>query len=286
NSWSADPYEGYIKYSFFDKDYLKQTISIDSEKPSNNFGRTELDIDEMESNIIFKQNFDIDLYDGEFLKSYTYLNLWFFDLEFIAEDSYGYDFVAGGWILDESDSHFQPTNVSAGLNYSYEPDPFWKNRIRLSLDVNSSWIMNLLKYTDSVLSFNPKFTLYIAEFLDLTFESSSVNRAMYKYIPAFAEGVGVDSKNIITDLLDSFNFFKHSDREISNFNIESLSLGAVHHLGDWDLNFKYTGLLDLISDGYIKNYQWKSEFSIFVIWKPVPEIKKNISYTENEFDFE
>jgi hypothetical protein len=92
-------------------------------------------------------------------------------------------------------------------------------------------------------------------------------------------------QNPFIDLLKSFNFFNRKDRIDSNFNIESISLSATHNLSDWDLNFKYTGLLDPISVGNIKEYQWKSEFSIFVIWKPVPEIKKNISYSENEIDF-
>ncbi len=294
NSWSVDPYEGYIKYSFFDKDYLKQTVSIDTEEPINNFAGTELFIDKMESNITFKQKFDINLYEGGLQKSYTDLNLWFFNFNFLAEDTKGYHFVtvdeltvdepSAGWYQD-SNNRLQPSQASAGVNYSYKPDPFWKNRIRLSLDINSSWTMNLLKYTDTVLSFNPKFTLYIAEFLDLSVESSSVNRAMYRYIPSFANGVGVPSENLIDDLLDSFNFFNRDDRVNSNFNIESISLSATHHLSDWDLNFKYTGLLDLIAEGVTKKYQWKSEFSIFVIWKPVPEIKKNISYSENEIDF-
>ncbi len=280
--WLFEPYEGYIRYSFFDKDFLKQTVSFDPEEASNNFARTEFFIDKMESNIIFKQNFDINLNDGEFLKSYTDLNLWFFNFNFLAEETYGYHLDLTGWTRDETNRYFQPSNVSAGVNYSYDPDPFWKNRIRLSADVNSAWTMNLLKYTDTALNFSPKLTLDIAEFLELSFESTSVNRTTYLYLP----GLVNDAQNPFIDLLKSFNFFERKDREDSNFNLESISFSAIHHLSDWDFNIEYTGEPVLITnDDNSKEYQWKSEFSIFVIWKPVPEIKKNISYSEDEINF-
>ena len=279
--WEFDPYEGYIRYAFFDKDYLKQTLSIDFEETQNNFGRTELFIDKMESNITFQQNLNINLNDWEFKKLSTDLNLWFFNFNFLAEDTYGYHLDLTGWTRDETNSHFQPSNVSAGVNYSYGPDAFWKNRIRLSADINSAWTMNLLKYTDTALNFSPKLTLDIAEFLELSFESTSVNRATYLYLP----GLVNDVQNPFIDLLRSFNFLNKEERIASNFNIESLSLGVIHHLSDWDLHFKYTGVLDLITVDSTKEYQWKSEFSIFIIWKPIPEIKKDISYNENEIYF-
>ncbi len=290
--WTFDPYEIFVKYDFFHDNYLKQTVSLDPEGITDNFSRTELFIAAMDSDITLKQNLEMKLNNWQVEESSTDLKLWFMDFNFLAQDALGYHFihpddppVEEGWILD-SVRRFQPSKASAGINYSYKPDPFWKNRIRLSADINSSWTMNLLKYTDTALNFSTKFNLYIAEFLELTFESTSVNRAMYKYIPGFANGVGLPTENLIDDLRKSFNFFNREDREISNFNLESLKLTAIHHLSDWDLNFEYTGLKELITNpDNTKNYQWKSEFSIFVIWKPVPEIKQNISYLEDEISF-
>ncbi|MCK5199907.1 MAG: hypothetical protein KAR21_16225, partial [Spirochaetales bacterium] len=181
NEWTFDPYEIYIMYNFFYDDYLKQTVSLDPEAPSNNFSRTELFLTALDSDITLKQNLEMKLNNWQMDKSSTDLKLWFTNFNFLAEDTYGYHLVSG-WIED-SNSRFQPSKASAGLNYSYDPDPFWKNRIRLSANINSSWTMNLLKYTDTALNFSTKFTLDIAEFLELSFESTSVNRATYLYIP-------------------------------------------------------------------------------------------------------
>ncbi|MCK5198359.1 MAG: LPS-assembly protein LptD, partial [Spirochaetales bacterium] len=158
--------------------------------------------------------------------------------------------------------------------------------VKFELDVNSNWTMNLQKYTDTALNFGLKISLDIAEFLELSFESKSVNRAIYRYLPGYSDEIGLTDLNPISDLIKSFNFFEENDRITSNFNIESISLSAIHHLSDWDLNIEYTSEPILITNNdNSKEYQFKSEFSIFVVWKPVPEIEKNISYSEDEIIF-
>lgn len=286
NYWQFEPYEGYIKYSFFENDYLKQTVSIDFEESINNFGRTELYVEKMDTNIELTQIIEVDLYESKPTKSSTDLNLWFLSFNYLSEDIKGYSFVSPfGWIQD-SDSKFQPSKASAGVNYKYYPDPFWKNRIKFALDINSSWTMNLQKYTDTAAYFGVKLSLDIAEFVELTFESKSVNNKTFRYIPGYTDELGLANLNILYDLIRSFNFFNENDRVSSNFNIESVSLSAIHHLSDWDLHVEYSGQPVLITNSdNSKEYQLESELSIFVIWRPVPEIEKKMIYSDDEINF-
>jgi len=285
--WQYNPSEAYIKYDFFEKDYLKETAYIDSQNTTNSYSSTELYIDKFDSNLKFNQILDVNIKNNDFQKASTDLQLWFLNFNFLAEDIVGYSFLSPtGWIPDPI-SKFQPSKASAGINYNYNPDPLWKNRIRLSLDINSAWTMNLLKYTDTAFTFNLNFSLQIAEFLDLKFESKSVNRASYRYLPVYSDQLGLTGLNIFSDLFKSFNFFNKNDRLESNFNIEYLNIIAVHHLSDWDLSVKYSGQPVLITNtDNSKEYRMQSEFSVFVSWKPVPEIKKNINYSDKTISFE
>ena len=284
-SWEYLPYEAYIKFSFFEKDYFKETAYIDSQNTTTSYSSTELFIDKFDSNITFNQTLDVNLDNMDIKKASTDLQLWFVTFNFLAEDIVGYTFLSD-WIPDPI-SKFQPSNASAGINYNYNPDPFWKNRIRLSLDIISAWTMNLQRYTDTAFTFNLLFSLQIAEFLDLNFESKSVNRASYRYLPGYSDQLGLSELSIFTDLFKSFNFFNENDRLESNFNIEYLSISAVHHLSDWDLSVKYSGQPVLITNtDNSKEYRMQSEFSVFVSWKPVPEIKNNINYSDKTISFE
>lgn len=283
--WIYKPYEGYIQYDFFEKDFFKQTLSLDLENMSNSFVRTELFLDKVNSNILFTENLDFNLDNFSLKKSSTDINLWFINFNYLMEDINGYYFeISNGW-LAESVSKFQPSKASAGIQYEYVPDPFWKNRFKVSLGINSTWTMNLQKYTDTAFTFDLDFSLFVAEFLELSFKSKSVNRATYRYFPGNSDEIGLPEINIFSDLLKSFNFFSEDDRKISNFNLESISISAIHHLSEWDLNIDYTGEPVLVTVDNFTEYQWKSQFSLFVTWRPVPEIQKNIDYFENEIVF-
>ena len=287
NYWIYKPYEGYIQYSFFEKDFLKQTVSLDFEEMINSYGQTELYVDKNDSNLIFNENLDYYLDDWSLTKSSTDIQLWFFNFNYLMEDIVGYHFQKEEpqvWILD-TESYFQPSKASSTVIYEYNPDRFWKNRLKVSLDIFSTWTMNLQKYTDTAFTFDLNLSLYIAEFLELSFKSKSVNQTTYRYFSSNSYDIGLPDLNIFTDLIKSFNFFNEEDRKASNFNLELLSFSAIHHLSDWDLNIEYSGEPVLITTNNFTEYQWKSQFSLFVTWKPVPEIKKNIDYIENELIF-
>jgi hypothetical protein len=185
----------------------------------------------------------------------------------------GYTFsTPDGWKADDEES-FQAYQLSAQLKVPVEPDPFWKGRVTLSSSLSSALQLNLLRYTDSILQFSWDTKLGIAEFLDLKFSVTSSNRNIYRYFPSFADELGVSRLNVVEDLLKSFNFFNPDDRLESNFNLHDVSFSLVHYMHDWQLNMEYKGNPEL---NEVNRYTWRSEFSIFVQWNPIPEIKKQI----------
>lgn len=282
NYWLYKPYEADLKFNFLDKDYIKQSLSLDFEEMENSFSESELFIDKVNSNIIFKENLILNINNMNLIQSSTDLQLWFFTFNYLMEDVVGYNFsLPNGWESD-GNSKFQPSKASAGVNYLYNPDPLWKNRIQIALNINSSWTMNLQKYTDTAFSFDIDLSFSLAEFLEVSFKSKSVNRATYRYLPGSSTEIALPELNIFTDLLKSFNFFNNQDREDSNFNLESIGISVIHHLVDWDLTVEYSGEPILVTENSTPEYQWQSNFSIFVTWKPVPEINKSINYSEND----
>ncbi len=284
--WKEDPVSILGTYSFGPAGYVSETFSYDYSN-LDSFSTTDISLKSTNIPLNVKELFKYDVSKNEPVLSTTAFGIGFFTSSFTAETVDGYTFQPlSGWIATE-DPHFQPSKVSFGIQSKYSPDPFWKNRIRFSSDITSSLSMNLLKPTDTAFTFNLSWTLFIAEFLDVTFSSRSVNRAFYRYIPEFSTALGLaETINPLLDLVKSFNFFNKSDRIASNFNLDSLELAAVHHLGDWDLNVEYSGKPEIVTTADLrKEYQWSSSLSIYLSWKPIPEIKKEVSVVKDEITF-
>ena len=71
--------------------------------------------------------------------------------------------------------------------------------------------------------------------------------------------------------------FGDSDRP-APFSAIGISFSLVHYMHDWQLQMQYSGIPKLDED--LKEYRWYSEFSIFVQWTPIPEIRKEAEYDE------
>jgi lipopolysaccharide assembly outer membrane protein LptD (OstA) len=203
-------------------------------------------------------------------RSTSQLRLWGLTSSFIALNMVPVDHLLGTPIPGKSQT-FLPSTFTIGYSYTSDTTYFWKNRIKLSGAVNTNWNQNLQKYTDNAFNFTLSLNLSIFQFLDLTFSSNSYNNLMYKYIP------GWGGKNVFIDLLKSFDFFQFpipQDRYDSNFKLRSLSIQAVHHLGDWDLSFQYQGSPQIVTnaDGSRTN-KWIDAFAILVQWVAVPELR-------------
>jgi lipopolysaccharide assembly outer membrane protein LptD (OstA) len=215
------------------------------------------------------------------------LKLDFFNVKFDALLSRAYEFQGAGigWSAF-GDTVLRPARLSIGLDIEPETEAVWKNRIRWGMHSNTSLNVNLLRFTESSLVFTLGVDLYIHEFLTLSFSSQSSNDFIYQYIPGLPEKIGRPWRDPFTDLLKSFNFFNIQDRYDSFFNLDSLSVSAVHHLEDWDLTIEYSGRPNLKTDnGGTPRYVWDSIISISLVWIPIPEIERSIRITDDVIQY-
>ncbi len=263
---------------------LEEKLSLAMDTDNSDLSESAVKISFFEEKLKTQHALAFDLNDSELDSYRSSLRIFPLYAHYLAKREYNYTLEQNGWERDEDDFRFRPYSISTGLIFEYEPDPFWKRRIGLSLSLDSGWEMNLIRYSENHFNFTLAFNLSIAEFLDLEFASVSSNNLTYRYFDAFSNGL--EPVNIVMDLLDSFAFFDRTRREQSSFNLESISIKAVHSMRDWDLNFVYKGepVLQNEENG-TPFYRWQPEFSIFIQWRPIPEIKKEISYRKEEFEW-
>ncbi|MDR2589366.1 MAG: hypothetical protein LBC67_08060 [Spirochaetales bacterium] len=207
--------------------------------------------------------------------------LWFFSGTFLARYTEPYDFdpLIHDWVVRGTEKKFMPANMSLGLDYSVVSEPMWKNRIRFSLALKSSWTIDLIRRTESSLNFGYTFTFSVFRMLDLKFSAQSSNTMMYTYFPGYAQEVGVEKRNPFVDLAKSFNFFNSDYRYESYFKVASVIVEIVHHLDDWDLSFSYTGKPQLVTfNNGERRFTWDSVVGIYLRWVPIPQIKSEFEY--------
>jgi hypothetical protein len=148
--------------------------------------------------------------------------------------------------------------------------------------VGSNWRLVLRRTTDSSLDFRTSLNVGIEEFLEFQFSSKSQNRSSYRYIPALADRVGLEPVSPVSDILGSLNFFNTQDRRAALFNLRSISVKLVHHLGDWDVTMEYSGAPELDASSGVSVYEWNGRFSFFVQWRPIPEMKRRVTVDDGE----
>jgi lipopolysaccharide assembly outer membrane protein LptD (OstA) len=193
-------------------------------------------------------------------------------------EPYTFDGPTSGWII-EPEKEFIPSNASFGVNYNFESEPMWKNRIKFGLGVTSSWNVDLIRFTESSLSFGYTLSFSVYRMIDVKFSAQSSNNMTYTYFPSYADRIGIERRDPLVDLIKSFNFFKTDDRYESYFKLASISLEFVHHLDDWDLSFSYTGKPEMLTmaDG-TRQFTWESLLGIYLRWVPIPQIKREFEY--------
>ncbi len=158
----------------------------------------------------------------------------------------------------------------------------WKNRILTRTVLDTFWNINLTQSTDNVLGFKWTQEFKIYKFLDLKLSFSSTNRSMYLYFPWWRDELGIsEDYNFFVDLLRSFNIFNTQDRLDSQFDMDRFDLALVHHLRNWDLTIEYSGWPAL--DSAASAYEWKSEFSLFVKWNPLPIFNQRTQYKDGDW---
>ena len=139
----------------------------------------------------------------------------------------------------------------------------WKGRLYFAFGLDSEFEFNMDNPYASMFTFTPSITFSIAEFLDFTFSFSSSNNAFYDYYQS-----GNFFGELFMDLFRSFDFFGDG-RNQTNFVMSEAKLDVVHYMSDWDLHCSYAAHIELNDDVY----QFVPEFSIYLSWKILPDLK-------------
>jgi hypothetical protein len=157
----------------------------------------------------------------------------------------------------------------------------WYDRIRYSAAVDASWYLNMIDPYDNSLDVSLNLGFSVAEFIDISFKTVSRNTATYAYFSRFSDDAPL---GLLEDLLMSFNFFDRSDRVASNFNLDSLEIGIVHYMQDWDLHADITGKIGYDSED--DRWAWQPSVTIYLQWKALPEIDLEAARTLNGQSYE
>ena len=192
--------------------------------------------------------------------------------------------LASPWV-ESGEEELRPVSARLNTSYEAEPLPFWENRVTFSTTASAAIEANLQRFTESRLTVRAGFNLFVHEFLELSFSSTSRNEFLYQYVPALAERVDRPPRNPLLDVARSFNFFDRAQREASFFNLQSLSVEATHRLGDWDLVLSYSARPTLSEDVTPPQYEWDSQFSAVVQWRPLPELRSEVTYEDEEVQY-
>jgi hypothetical protein len=225
----------------------------------------------------------------------TTLNYWGFSAGFTAIHGIPYEFVydpnastGNGWIqAGTADLH--PQEIRFGFDKSLPSTVFWRERLTLSLNVNTNLLLDLQRYTYSKFDAALRLNLGIKDVLDLSFTATSENAVIYRYlrdVPAFQLPIpSVGEQNVFKDLLNSFRFDDDNLRTESGFKLKSLNFAATHHMGDWNatMALNLAPYLDQPAGGGIPSYKFNTQFTFLVQWLPISEIKSEITIDKDKW---
>ena len=167
----------------------------------------------------------------------------------------------------------QARQLRLAYSDSFGPHYEWRNRIRVGFAPSTSWTVDFVEPRRSRFSLTTALTVAVHEFLDLSFRTASSNDRTYCYVAAWADD-SCTTRDPVEDLWWSLSFWDESKRRLSNFKVDRISLSAIHHLQDWDLTVEYSARPVAREGGF---REFASQFSIFVRWIPVPEIRGRVA---------
>ena len=288
--WTKDDFEWAEKFLFPQKSYVenKFVYSLEEEKASSNSSTVSLN--GFDGKLTFSEAFTYDFLEEQPESTILSIKAWWLTLRFQASQSVPYTLiddpnVPGRKNYEAGEKAFMPSQFSAAFDYDLAEERFWRNRIKVSASVDASWTLNLARATDSSMTFGLNLDGEIAEFLILSVSSKSTNKASYRYVPWLSNSLGLDWLNPVVDIARSFNIFNRQDRVRSFFNLDNISINAIHPMPDWELELSYSGSPELREEDGDSFYKWIGEGSVFVRWKPIPEIKRKVTVSEDEVSF-
>ncbi|MDR1351639.1 MAG: LPS-assembly protein LptD [Treponema sp.] len=238
----------------------------------------------------FSQNVVYDPEMDDFTSLNSSLTLHYFTLSYTMSRFKPYELTSLGWtVRPDASETFNPREFRIAYSQTYEKQKLWKDRLSFRVSVSSSLSIDLQRYTYSKFLFNLSFTLGITKFLDLSFNTSSENAVVFRYIqnlPFFdLEDEIPGEKNALIDLINSFRFDNETLRRTSGFKLKSFGLSLTHHLGDWNakLDWRLSPYLDT-SGTPPYSYKFNNEISFIVQWIPISEAKTEITYNKDVFE--
>jgi lipopolysaccharide assembly outer membrane protein LptD (OstA) len=195
-------------------------------------------------------------------------------------------FEGGEW-KKEGDLELLPKDLKFSFNRTFPNTKLINNYLNLSYNVNTSINFDLQQHTNSNFQFTMGFNMNITNFLELKISATSQNAVIFRYFKGvsgmeeltsmYTEG---EQNNLFIDLFDSFNFFDESKRSRSGFKMQRFNLELNHLLGDWTASFKISmyPYQKPAQSGEIPSIKITSDIALLVQWKPITEIKSDITY--------
>ena len=232
--------------------------------------------------VTVSQSARIDLENERLSNLESRIRFWGFGADFTASYGAVYNWESNRWIKKIDGDVLRPSRLIFSFQRTIKPKPLWKNRIRSETTLDTRWNINLVQPTDNVLRFKWTQSFSIYKFLKLKISFSAANRSMYLYFPWWREQFGIGgTQSFFEDLAKSFNLFNIEDRLDSQFNMDRVSVEAVHRLGSWDLSIKYSGWPALNTKAAA--YEWKAEFSILIKWNPLPMFNQKTEFKNDKW---
>jgi len=233
--------------------------------------------------------------DNEITNISSNLTLWDFKINFLANKVKKSEFKpfdesnpagGGSWVQDANQKEeLLPRELALSYNKSFSNIEIVKNWVGLNFNINTSLQYNLLEYTNSNFQITLSTTFRVAGFLDLTLSATSYNKVIWRYfkdVPGMEDltsmYVAGPQNNLFTDLFDSFNFSDESKRESSGFKMRNFNINATHNLGDWTATLGISMYQYNDTSVFPPKYKVVSDITFLVQWKPITEIKSNISF--------
>lgn len=242
-----------------------------------------LDFNPPDIDISAYQILSLDLERGILTKSHSNLHLFGLNIDYDMQYTTGYEWnnVMRRW--DPTSERFQPTLLSFGGDWDIPFKPIWKDRITNKLQLGFDWDINLIQLNSNTLSYRIGYTFSIYEFLDITLRLNGANESMFLYFKDTRDLLGItENYNFFVDLLKAINIFSVEDRTESYFNMTSMQIDLTHNLRNWEAIISYKGMPELNNS----QYEWKSEFSFYIKWNPIPQFNSSMEYRNNDWNVE
>ncbi|WKC85722.1 LPS-assembly protein LptD [Borreliella lusitaniae] len=204
------------------------------------------------------------------------LNVFDFQVLFAMKDDfeYNYDTLKGDFSKVGTTTKLVPYFLDSSYKKELNVLNLFDNKLSFTLGIDAGWRINLQKFTDNELRSALTFKFKYTEFFEIYFSTVSVNTKTFRYFKGYMDQIGLETVNIFTDLLKSFNFFNLQDRKNSLFKIKKFSSGFKFNFYDWKFVGEYNLEPDLLigSDGAYSPI-WRNNFTIYISWNFFAPIK-------------